>query len=80
MPSFFKAYSIVYIVLYAILFVMGLLYAIAPRWTWKTLESWRATKEPTKAFFVVRRICGIFIMIVVVAMATAPAWIAYFDK
>ena len=40
---------IVYIFL-AVLFAVGLINVVAPRWCWKTFESWKAVSEPSKAY------------------------------
>ena len=71
-------FSVVYI-FYIIIFAIGLVEAIAPKWFWKTFESWKATKEPTKAYFITKRISGIIIMIVIAVIALAPTLIAYFS-
>lgn len=49
------------------------------KWFWKTFESWKATKEPTKAYFITKRISGIIIMLVIAVIALAPTLIAYFS-
>ena len=62
---------IVYIFL-AILFAVGLTNAVAPRWCWKTFENWKAVSEPTKAYFITRRIIGILQMLAVVLIIAIP--------
>lgn len=44
--------SIVYIFLAAI-FTVCLVNALFPKWCWKVFESWKASKEPSKAYFCV---------------------------
>lgn len=58
--------------LYAILFAVSLLNAIAPRWMWSKFESWKSTKEPSKAYFFVRRLGGILGLIVVILAVALP--------
>ncbi|MBR3762835.1 MAG: hypothetical protein IKK59_08885 [Lachnospiraceae bacterium] len=70
---------IIYII-YAIIFGVCLINIIAPKWCWSTFESWKAHKEPSKMFFVVRRIEGIIGLIIITAIALAPTIIAYLNK
>lgn len=80
MPAGFNFFTIIVYFFYIIIFAIGLVNAIAPKWCWKTFESWKATKEPTKAYFLARRISGIAVMIIIAAIASAPTLIAYFHK
>ncbi len=78
-----KIITILIAVLFVIAFISCLLEALFPRWFWETFESWKAAKEPSKAYFRGKRISGIIGMViiaVIVAVASAPALIAYFDK
>ena len=79
MPKGMSFFSIVVYIFYIIIFVIGLVNTIAPKWFWKTFESWKSTKEPQKAYFITKRISGIIIMIVVAVIALAPTLIAYFS-
>ena len=79
MPKGMNIFSTVVYIFYIIIFAIGLVNAIAPKWFWKTFESWKATKEPTKAYFITKRISGIIIMIVIAVIALAPTLIAYFS-
>tara|TARA_Y100001933_G_scaffold256450_1_gene301145 strand:- start:710 stop:916 length:207 start_codon:yes stop_codon:yes gene_type:complete len=45
-------------------FLIGLLNAINPRIMWKHFESWKAKKEPSPVFFLVRRIMGVIVMVI----------------
>lgn len=56
------------IILYSIIFIVGLINAINPWWAWRTFESWKAKKEPTQTYFVVRRIGGIVAMLIIAAL------------
>lgn len=80
MPKGMSVFSTIIYIFYIIIFSSGLVNAIAPKWFWKTFESWKATKEPTKTYFITKRISGIIIMIVIAVIALAPTLIAYFDK
>ena len=80
MPKFVNCITIIIGVVFSILFIVCLLEALFPRWCWKTFESWKATKEPSNAYFLQRRIAGIIGMVVIAAIALAPALVAYFDK
>ncbi len=59
-------------IILAIIFFIGLLNAINPKIIWEIFESWKATKEPSKSFFAVRRIAGIFAMLVVIGIFLFP--------
>lgn len=59
-------------------FFACLVTAINPRWTWRTFEKWKATEEPTDAYFRVRRVVGLVFAIVfgtIWAMPTVMAWL-----
>ena len=56
MPKGMSVFSTVVCIFYMIIFAIGLVNAIVPKWFWKTFESWKATKEPTKAYFITKRI------------------------
>lgn len=79
MPKGMNIFSTAVYIFYIIIFAIGLVEAIAPKWFWKTFESWKAAKEPTKAYFITKRISGIIIMIVIAVIALAPTLIAYFS-
>jgi hypothetical protein len=67
-----RIFMILPMLLYLFIFIVGLLNAINPRWMWETFESWKATKEPTKVFFRVRRISGVVTMIIISCVALFP--------
>ncbi len=58
-------------------FVACLANAVAPKWMWMTFDSWKARKEPTKTYFVVKRIAGILGMIIIAAAALVPTIMYY---
>jgi len=80
MPDGLNVFSTIVSVFLIVLFVGCLVNAIAPKWCWRTFESWKATKEPSKTYFLVQRISAIVGMIVIAAIALMPILIAYFDK
>ena len=65
-------------VFYFVILTVCLLEALFPKWCWKTFESWKAVKEPSKAYFLRRRIEGIIGMVIASAMMLGPTLIAYF--
>ena len=65
MPKGMSIFLKVFYIFYIIIFVIGLINAIAPKWYWKTFESWKATKEPTKGYFITNRILGGKIYVVI---------------
>ena len=80
MPDPMRVVSIVATVFFIIVFLICLIHAVAPRWYWKTFESWKAKEEPSKAYFVSIRIAGIAGMIIVAAAALAPTIIYYLKR
>jgi hypothetical protein len=67
-----KIVTIIPMILLGFIFIYGLLNAINPRILWKTFESWKATKEPSNTFFLLRRISGVVSMIVVIVVILFP--------
>ena len=72
MPQLVTTITKVIIIVLGLIFIYGLLNAIIPKVMWKTFESWKATKEPTKTFFMRRRIAGVIIMAIVVSIFWFP--------
>lgn len=64
-------------IFFGTLFIYGLLNAIFPKQMWKLFESWKATHEPTKTFFVVRRVLGICEMLIVLVIFLVPYMISH---
>lgn len=80
MPTEFNIFSAIVSIFYIIIFLTGLINTIAPKWLWKKFDSWKATKEPSNAYFLIRRISGIIVMIIIATIALFPSLISYFDK
>lgn len=80
MPIGLNAFSIIVSVFYIILFIGCFVNMIASKWYWRTFESWKATKEPSKTYFLTKRLLGIMGMIIISAIALFPTLMAYFDK
>ena len=80
MPTGINILSTILSIFYIIVFLLGVVNAVAPKWCWKISESWKATQEPSKTYFLIRRISGVIIMIVIAIIALAPTLVAYFDK
>lgn len=55
-----------------LIFTIALLNVICPKIMWKAFESWKATKEPSNAYFISRRIIGAIIIAVLLAMSLFP--------
>ena len=85
MPKGMNIFSTVVYIFYIIIFAIGLVKAIAPKFIPRSIITIphtapdKATKEPTKAYFITKRISGIIIMIVIAVIALAPTLIAYFS-
>ncbi len=60
------------LIIIGLIFTIALLNIICPKLVWKTFESWKATKEPSNAYFISRRIAGIVIIVILVAMCLFP--------
>lgn len=67
-----KGVTIIPMIILGIIFLQGLLNAISPKLLWNIFESWKASKEPTSAYFLLRRIFGIISMLIVVAICLFP--------
>ena len=80
MPIPVKVITIIVPVFYFIIFAICLVEALFPKWCWKTFESWKATEEPSKAYFLMKRVTAIIGMVIIIAIALAPTLIAYFDR
>lgn len=64
--------NIIVLIFLVLIFAIGLLNAIFPKKIWKIFASWKATKEPSDAYFLVQRIAGIIVMIIVIALVLFP--------
>jgi hypothetical protein len=62
-----KIISFITYIFLGLFFVIGLINFINPKLMWKLLESWKATKEPSKLYFIMRRIGGLIFMVIPVA-------------
>ena len=67
-----KGVTIIPMIILGVIFLHGLLNAIIPKFLWRIFESWKATKEPTNSYFLLRRILGIVSMLIVVAIFLFP--------
>lgn len=70
-----KWVTIIPTIILGFIFLYGLLNAIIPKIMWRTFESWKATKEPTTAYFISRRISGIIAILIVVGIFLFPRFI-----
>jgi hypothetical protein len=59
LPPFFNVISIFIMIFFALWLGAALFAAISPYTLWKITQSWKAVKEPPKAYFVLQRIIGI---------------------
>jgi hypothetical protein len=64
--------SIIPILFFGVIFVIGLTNTINPKIMWKTFESWKATKEPSPSYFLMRRIAGIIAMLIAISIFLFP--------
>lgn len=68
----FNVVSILPKIIVLVVFIVGLFNAINPRFFWKKFESWKAKEEPSKEYFMVKRIAGIIAMIGAIIMLFFP--------
>ena len=80
MPEGTKIFTTIVFIFYIIIFSIGLVNVVAPRWYWEKFESWKATKEPSRTYFLVKRMTGVVVMIIIATIALVPALIYYFTK
>jgi len=59
-----KYILIILAVVYITFFVVGLMNVLFPKFFWEKTEGWKATKEPSKLFFLMRRVQGIIALII----------------
>ncbi len=69
MPKGVMVYQLTII---GLIFTIALLNVICPKLMWKTFESWKATKEPSNAYFISRRIIGVIMITVLLAISLLP--------
>ncbi len=51
--------------IYILIALISIANIVCPKWLWEKFESHNAKKEPTKEFFVLRRIMGVVGLVVV---------------
>jgi len=51
-------------IIYSTFFIVGLMNILFPKFFWEKTEGWKATKEPSKLFFLMRRFQGIIVLII----------------
>ena len=66
-------------IIYLFIFTICLANTINPKWMWEKFESWQSTKEPSKEYFIVRRIGAIICLLVITFIMVAPTISAYLD-
>ncbi len=65
---------------FIIVFVLLLINAISPRFMWKTFQSWKATSEPSDAYFMWRRIACIIGLVIISILMLGPTIMYILDK
>ncbi|SEB45661.1 DUF6199 family natural product biosynthesis protein [Paenibacillus sp. GP183] len=58
-PPEVRVFSVFVMIFFALWTGTALFAAIAPYTLWKITQSWKAVKEPPKAYFVLQRVIGI---------------------
>ena len=52
-------------IFYGLIFLMGLINFVNPRFMWKTFQKWKATEEPSKTYFLFQRFAGLLAMLII---------------
>lgn len=73
-------FTIPIMIFFIIAFILLLINAINPRFAWKTFESWKATSEPTDAYFMSRRITSIIGLIIISIIMLGPTIMYMLNK
>ncbi|MFI3237539.1 MAG: hypothetical protein R3Y47_11500 [Lachnospiraceae bacterium] len=58
--------------IYTVIALISIANIVNPKWLWKKFESHNAKKEPTKEYFILRRIIGVFGLVVISCMLLFP--------
>jgi ABC-type phosphate transport system permease subunit len=66
-------------IIFGIFFITGLINFINPRLMWNMTESWKATKEPPKSFFIFRRIIGLIVMLIPIVFFCVMFYLSHND-
>jgi len=74
--------SITIIIWLFYLSIFGILLAnvVNPRFFWEKFESWKATSEPSKTYFVTRRITSTIGLIIITLIMVGPTIMYLLDK
>ncbi|MHB1630373.1 MAG: DUF6199 family natural product biosynthesis protein [Bacilli bacterium] len=68
-PSFLVVPEILFFILW---FGIAILNLINPRIIWRITQSWKAYREPPQAYFTIRRIWAMIMLLIGVAILTLP--------
>ncbi len=58
--------------IYTLIALISIVNIINPKWIWEKFESHNAKREPTKEYFVLRRIIGVFGLALVSVLVLFP--------
>ncbi len=67
-----RGIEVIIMVFLGLIFVIGLLNTIFPKKLWEIFVSWKTTKELSDAYFLMQRIAGIIVMVIVIAIILVP--------
>jgi hypothetical protein len=59
--------DIISYIIFSFFFIIGIINLTFPRFLWNLNEGWKATKEPPKSYFILRRLTGLFLMSIPIA-------------
>ncbi len=72
--SIFSGFLMIMAIILSILFIINI---INPRLFWEKFESWKATKEPSEAYFKAKRITSAIALVILVVIIIFPMLMAY---
>jgi len=72
--------SIIIWLFYLTIFAILLANAVNPKYFWEKFESWKATSEPSKTYFITRRITSIIGLIIITLIMAGPKIMYLLDK
>lgn len=75
-----KLLEIIIIIVAVSALIVLFINAINPKFLWKKFESWKATSEPTKAYFITRRLTSIIGIIILLVFLLGPTMHSLFRK
>lgn len=68
-PRFLFVFEIVF---FALWFGIAILNLINPRLIWRIMQSWKAQREPSQAYFTIRRVWALIMVVIGLGILVLP--------